>query len=298
MESQNNKNILITGASGLLGTAITPQLTEAWTALRHGDAGWDPENGNIDPACLQGKTAIIHLAGEPIAAGRWTRKQKQKIYDSRVKGTRAIATAIAQMEKKPECLICASAIGIYGSRGEELLTETSSAGEGYLPELVKEWEAATEPARAAGVRVVHLRLGVVLSTEGGALAKMLPIFKLGLGGRLGSGRMWMSGVHINDAANAFVQALRSKNMSGPYNLTAPSPFRNSEFTQRLSSELRKPAFLPVPAFAIKIALGEMGENLLLTSSRVLPKKLQASGFTFHYPDVAHALKNLLNQDSL
>jgi uncharacterized protein len=297
MDSQIKSTILLTGASGLLGKAICRELDQAgfpWKAVHHADAGWDAENGVFDTGQLRDCGAVIHLAGEPIANKRWSAAQKQKIRDSRVNGTRALCEAMARADEKPHTLICASAIGYYGDRGEELLTEISGPGQGYLTDVVAAWEAATEPARAAGIRVVNLRLGIVLSPEGGALKKMLPVFKLGLGGRLGNGRMWMSWIHLQDAAKAFVFALNTPELQGAINLCAPTPLRNSEFTRCLASELRKPAFFPAPAFAIKTLLGEMGVTLLLGSTRVQPQALSAAGFTFSFPQLAPCLRDLLS----
>jgi uncharacterized protein (TIGR01777 family) len=288
--------ILITGSSGLLGSAITARLDEqgiSWKALHHGEPGWDPENGVFDPAHLEGIDGVIHLAGENIAAGRWTETQKQKIADSRINGTRALAEGIAGMEKTPAFLICASATGYYGDRGEEECSETSPPADGFLSEVVQGWESAADPARSAGVRVVHLRLGIVLSPEGGALKKMLPPFKFGLGGRLGDGRMWMSWVHLEDAARAFVESAMNEDMSGIHNLVSPHPVRNVEFTQTLASALHRPAVLPAPAFMIRLLLGEMGDALLLSSTRVRPQALQQAGFTFRYPTLEGALTDLL-----
>jgi len=291
MESQSKNTVLLTGASGLVGKAMTPLLNQPWKALRHGEEGWDPENGICTPSHLEECSAVIHLAGEPIASKRWSESQKQKIYDSRVKGTRALAEAMASMQTKPQTLICASAIGYYGDRGEEALTETAAPGEGFLSEVVKAWEAAADPAREAGIRVVHLRLGIVLSPKGGALAKMLLPFKCGLGGKIGNGRNWMSWIHLQDAARAFVYCLENSQTEGVFNLTAPHPVRNSEFTRTLASELRRPARIPVPAPLLKLALGEMAEALLLSSTRATPLALEASGFQFEYPHLENGLKS-------
>ncbi len=296
MEPQPKNEILLTGASGLLGQAITSRLKSPWKALHHGEPGWDPENGICNPDLVKDSSAVIHLAGEPIAARRWSPKQKQKIYDSRVNGTRALAEALAGLETKPECLICASAIGFYGNRGEELLTENSPPGEGYLSKVVRDWESAADPARQAGIRVVHLRLGMILSAQGGALSKMLPPFKWGLGGKLGSGRMWMSWIHEQDAARAFDYALTNPEISGALNLTAPRPVRNIEFTQTLAETLKKPAILPAPAFLIKALLGEMGEELLLGSTRCPSEGLQKHKFDFRYQDLKSALNQLLRDE--
>lgn len=296
MNDNAQPHFLITGASGLLGSAITRILDDqgiSWKALRHGQEGWDPEAGVFDPSHLQDVTGVIHLAGENIAAGRWKEEQKRRIRDSRVKGTRALAEAIASVDVPPEFLVCASATGFYGDCGDETCSEESSAGEGFLPEVVQAWEAAADPAREAGVRVVHLRLGIVLSPQGGALKKMLPPFKAGVGGRLGDGQMWMSWVHLGDAAQAFVSAATETSFSGRYNLVAPHPVRNTEFTGALGRVLKRPTVLPVPAFAIKVLFGEMGETLLLASTKVVPERLQEQGFHFDFETVEPALGDLL-----
>lgn len=296
MATQSNSPILLTGASGLLGRHITALLDQRqlpWKAIRHGDPGWKPNEGICDPALMEGCAAVIHLAGEPIAARRWNEEQKDRIRLSRAAGTRAIAGAMAACHSKPHTLICASAIGYYGDRGEETLTGISSKGTGFLSEVVGEWETAADPAREAGIRVLHLRLGVVLSKEGGALAKMLPVFKLGLGGRLGDGRMWMSWIHVEDAARAFLFGLDSSELEGAFNLTAPHPVRNQEFTRTMGRVLHRPTLLPAPAFALKLLLGEMGETLLLTSTRALPSTLEKHNFHFNYPTLEPALQHLL-----
>jgi len=296
MNTKTQPRFLITGSSGLLGSAITSILDTqgiSWTALHHGEEGWDPESGVFDPKHLEGITGVIHLAGEGIAAGRWTDNQKQKIHDSRVKGTRALAEGMAAADQKPAVLITASATGFYGNRGDEICTESSQPGQGFLTEVVKDWESAADPARDAGIRVVHLRLGIVLSAKGGALKKMLPPFKFGLGGRLGDGQMWMSWIHLQDAARAFVTAATKDSFTGIYNLVAPHPVQNSDFTTALGNALKRPTVFPVPAFMIKLLLGEMGESLLLASTRVLPEKLKASEFEFTYPKIDEALKDLL-----
>ena len=294
MEAQ--PRFLITGASGLLGSAITRLLDEqkiAWTALRHGEPGWDPAAGVFSPHHLEGITGVIHLAGENIASGRWTTDRKQRIKDSRVKGTLAIAKAIAGREQKPEVFLCASATGFFGNRGEEVLDEHSAHGEGFLPEIVTAWEQATKPASDAGVRVVCLRLGIILAREGGALKKMLPPFRMGAGGPLGNGRMWMSWIHVEDAATAFVQAATSSEFDGAYNLVSPAPVRNKDFSHALGRALRRPAILPLPAFMIRLMFGEMGETLLLASTRVLPRRLDEHAFAFQHPELDSALEHLL-----
>jgi len=254
---------------------------------------WDPEKGVFDPALADEAEIVVHLAGEPIAAGRWSPEQKRKILDSRVRGTRALAEALAARTEPPRVLICASAVGYYGNRGEEELSEGSPAGTGFLAEVTRAWEEAAEPARAAGIRVVHARLGVVLSTEGGALAKMLPVFRLGLGGRLGDGKAWMSWIHLEDAARALWHLMHDANLSGPVNLCSPQPVRNREFTRELARALHRPAILPVPGTAIRALLGEMGTQLLLGSVCAHPEKLRSGTFQFRHPELPDALANLL-----
>jgi uncharacterized protein (TIGR01777 family) len=291
---------LLTGASGLLGSEITRLLDAEnipWNALRHGEPGWDAEAGQFDPSHLEGITGVIHLAGENIASGRWTEDRKQNIRDSRVEGTRAIAEAMAMAETKPDFFICASATGFYGDRGDELLDESSAPGEGFLPEVVSGWEKAADPAREAGIRVVHLRLGIVLSPDGGALKKMLPPFRMGLGGPLGDGRMWMSWVHLSDAASAFVRSARDQKMKGVYNLVAPESVQNETFTRCLSDAIHRPAFFRVPSAIIRLLFGEMGTTLLLSSTRVMPERLLKEGFVFQYPKVDSALNHLLGSEA-
>lgn len=296
MPTQSNSPILLTGASGLLGRQITALLDQRqlpWKAIHHGDPGWNPIEGLCDPSLIEGCAAVIHLAGEPIAARRWSEEQKERIRLSRTQGTRAIAEAMAACDSKPSTLICASAIGYYGDRGEETLTGISSQGTGFLSEVVGEWEAAATPAREAGIRVLHLRLGIVLSADGGALAKMLPVFKLGVGGRLGDGRMWMSWIHVEDAAKAFLMGLDQAELEGPFNLTAPHPVRNLDFTRSLGKVLHRPTLMPAPAFVLKFLLGEMGGSLLLTSTRALPSVLEKHNFHFKHPTLEPALQSLL-----
>jgi uncharacterized protein (TIGR01777 family) len=257
---------------------------------------WDPL-APLSPADVSGFDAVIHLAGESIV-GRWTEEKRKAIRDSRVLGTRNLAAALAQCETKPRVLVCASAIGFYGNRGDELLREESPAGEGFLADVCREWEDATLIAAKAGIRTVNIRIGLVLSAKGGALQKMLTPFKLGLGGRIGSGQQWWSWVHVDDIVGAIHHALRSElvpaPMNGPVNLVAPNPACNAEFTQVLASVLKRPAFFPVPEFALRLAFGKMAaEQLLLASQRVVPAKLAASGYAFRFPDLRAALENLV-----
>lgn len=289
--------ILITGATGLLGGALTARLDREgtpWASIRHANPRWNPGKGEIGAELLENHDTVVHLAGEPLVAARWTEEKKRAIRDSRVNGTRAIAGAMAKRSPRPKTLVCASAIGYYGDRGDEELDEGSEAGEGFLADVVRDWEAAADPAREAGIRVAHLRLGVVLSTRGGALAKMLPVFKWGLGGRLGDGRMWMSWVHLDDAAAAFHRACVDPNLSGAYNLAAPRPVTNRTFTKALGEALGRPTALPAPAFALKLLLGGMAEEMLLCSVRAIPARLEKeTDFRFAHPDLRPALGDLL-----
>jgi uncharacterized protein (TIGR01777 family) len=247
----------------------------------------------LDPALVSGFEAVIHLAGEAVA-GRWTEAKKRSIRESRVHGTKNLATALAQTTAPPRIFISASAIGFYGNRGDEVLTESSSAGQGFLPEVCQEWETATQIGSRAGIRIVNLRLGLVLSSKGGALEKMLTPFRLGLGGKIGSGQQWWSWIHIDDIVGAVHQCLENKGISGPVNMVAPNPVRNSEFTQILASVLRRPSFLSVPAFAARLAFGKQAaEELLLNSARVDPAKLRESGYSFRLAELRAALEDLV-----
>lgn len=295
--------VLVTGSSGLIGQALVRRLAGAGheavrlvrTEPAEGEAAvaWDPQAGTLDPAALEGFDAVVHLAGENIGAGRWTAARKARIRGSRVRGTGLLCAALAGLDRKPKVLAAASAVGIYGHRGDEELDEESPPGDGFLPELCRAWEKAAEPAAQAGIRVVNLRMGLVLAREGGALARMLPLFRLGLGGRLGSGAQWMSWITLDDVTAAIAHVLGAEALSGPVNLTAPRPATNRDFTKALARVLRRPAVLPAPAFALRLALGEMADALLLASARVLPRRLAQSGFQFADPLLEPALRRLL-----
>ena len=298
------KTLLLSGASGLVGsaliTALDPQTHRVLQLVRHPVHGesehvsWSPGAHAIEREKLDGLSAVVHLAGEPIAAKRWNPEQKARIRDSRVEGTRLLAEALAAAQNKPEVLVCASAIGWYGDRGSETLTESSDPGEGFLAEVTRDWEKAADPAREAGIRVVHLRLGVVLSPDGGALAKMLLPFRVGLGGPLGDGRNFMSWVALPDVVSIIKEALANSQMNGAYNVTAPHPVNSREFAKTLGKVLHRPAVIPLPAPAIRIGLGEMGETLLLHSAKVLPERLTGEvGYDFQYPELYPALEALL-----
>jgi uncharacterized protein (TIGR01777 family) len=289
--------ILISGASGLVGSLLGKRLEAAGhtvVALSRAPTGsgvvWDPAAGQLDPTALTGLDAAIHLAGENLAAGRWTVARKEKFRASRVNGTRLLSTTLAQLDHPPKVLVCASAIGYYGDRGNESLNEASPPGHGFLADMCAVWEAAADPAATADIRVVHLRLGLVLSASGGALAKMRLPFSLGLGGRLGNGRQYMSWISLEDTVRAFCHALEDETISGPLNCTAPLPVTNAEFTRCLGSILRRPTVFPVPAFALKILFGKMARPLMLEGSRVYPEKLLAAGFHFEHETLEPALR--------
>jgi len=258
------------------------------------EMAWEPATGQIDRAALEGVDAVVHLAGENIAAGRWTAQRKEAIRASRVDGTRLLAEALASLARPPRVLVAASAVGFYGHRGDEEVDETSPPGHGYLPDVCQQWEAAALPAAAAGIRVVHLRIGMVLSRAGGALARMLPPFRMGLGGRIGSGRQWVSWIAREDLLAIIERALTHDSWAGPVNAVAPGPVTNAEFTRTLARMLRRPAVLPLPASVVKLLFGEMGQCLLLEGARVRPGKLVADGFPFVYPDLESALRDELN----
>ena len=256
-----------------------------------GQIAWNPAKP-IAPEAVSGFDAVIHLAGETIF-GRWTAAKKAKIRESRVVGTSNLARALAQAEEKPKVFVCGSAIGYYGNRGDEALHEESAAGMGFLAEVCQEWEEATTPAVQADIRTVHLRTGIVLSTHGGALKAMLPPFKMGLGGRVGDGQQWMSWIDVRDMVGAIHHILKNDLLQGPVNMVAPRPVRNAEFVKTLANVLSRPAFFPLPAFMAKAVLGEMGEELLLTSQKVEASKLISSGYPFRYRELRKSLDGLL-----
>jgi uncharacterized protein (TIGR01777 family) len=295
--------ILLTGSSGLIGNSLVRTLRQnriSTIRLHRGlstggdGAFWNPYAAKPvqSPEVLEGITAAVHLSGANVGA-RWTSSHKRKILESRVTPTHALATLLAGLRSRPAVLLCASAIGIYGGRGDELLTEASAPGSGFLADVCVAWEKATQPAIDAGIRVVHLRLGVVLSPAGGALARMVPVFRAGLGGRLGSGGQWLSWITLPDATRAIMFALDTPSLSGPVNVVAPNPVTNLEFTRALGRALHRPAHLPVPAFALRLAFGEMAEATILESERVTPDRLIAAGFRFEYPDLEAGLRAIL-----
>lgn len=299
-------NVLVSGSTGLVGTALIPSLMagghEVIRLVRAKSQtpskeiiGWNPEAGYIDSAGLEGIDAVIHLAGEPIASGRWNPARKARIRDSRVQGTRLLCSALVHAARRPAVLLCASAIGFYGDRGDEVLTEASGAGSGFLADVCRDWEAATDLARQNGIRVVNLRFGVILSTAGGALAKMLTPFKMGVGGVVGSGRQYMSCISIADCIGAIQQALAADKLTGPVNVVQPGPVTNREFTKTLGKVLGRPTIFPMPAVAARLAFGEMADQLLLASARVEPQKLLAAGYQFRHPDLETALRHVLGK---
>jgi hypothetical protein len=295
-------SVVISGASGLVGSVLRPFLTTGGHRVRtlvrgraagEGEIGWNPAAGTIERERLKGVDAVVHLAGESIATGRWSAAKKERILRSRVDGTRVLAAALAALRPPPRVLVSASAIGIYGDRADEPLDESSARGHGFLADVCEQWEAAAEPARAAGIRVVHLRFGVVLTPAGGALARMLPPFRLGAGGVLGSGRQYMSWVAIDDAVGAVFDVIVNEALSGPVNTVAPEPVTNAEFTKVLGRVLSRPTVLPVPAAVARLAFGEMADELLLGGARVSPEKLLATGYRFREPATENALRHLL-----
>ncbi len=300
--------IAITGASGLVGRALGERLaSEGHTVLRlvrrdatdaDTEVAWDPTGGSVDQSGLEGLDAFVHLAGESVAGGRWTEARKARIRDSRVLGTRTITEALAQLQSPPSVLVSASAIGIYGDRGDHPLTEEDPPGAGFLADTARLWEGAAAPAVAAGIRTVFARFGIVLSAEGGALAKMVPPFKLGLGGRFGSGRQYWSWVALDDVVGAILHAMQQQDLEGPVNVTAPEPVTNAEFTRTLGRVLGRPTLFPVPAFAARLALGEMADEMLLASQRVLPTRLTTTGYAFRQAGLEGALRDALAPDDV
>lgn len=304
--SRTRLHVAVTGASGLIGTALVGELIRQGHRVKPmvrrapgpGEISWDPAGRRLNPADLEGMGAVVHLAGENVGA-RWTRARKARIRDSRVNGTRLLSETLAQVNQPPAVLVSASAVGIYGNRGNEPLSEASPPGDpsDFLVAVAQEWEAAAEPAAAAGVRVLHPRLGLVLSPRGGALKRMLPPFRLGLGGQMGPGSQWMSWISIDDAIRAILHALFDETLRGAVNATAPAPVTNRDFTRTLGRVLGRPTPFTIPAVALRLAFGEMADGALLTSVRVLPSRLLESGYRFRHPDLESALRHVLGKES-
>ncbi|OFV85633.1 MAG: TIGR01777 family protein [Acidobacteria bacterium RBG_16_70_10] len=295
--------VAVTGASGLIGSALVPFLrTAGHEVLRlvrrapvaADEVGWDPARGEIDRLALEGIDGVVHLSGENVAAGRWTAARKARLRESRVGPTRLLAETLASLARRPRVLVSASAVGLYGDRGEEWVTESSPPADDFLGRLSVAWEAATGPAARAGIRVVNLRTGIVLTPAGGALGKMLLPFRLGLGGVLGSGRQYVSWVAMDDEVGAIRHVLEREDVAGPVNAVAPRPVTNAELTKTLGRVLSRPTLVPAPAFALRLALGEMAEALL-ASTRVRPERLVATGYRFLFPELEPALRHVLRR---
>ncbi|MGB8509898.1 MAG: TIGR01777 family oxidoreductase [Pyrinomonadaceae bacterium] len=299
--------IIVTGATGLVGVAlvrslladghsITRLVRRASTSAPEAgvsDVLWNPATETVDAKALEGHDAAVHLAGEPVAEGRWDEEKKRRILESRVSGTGLLARTLAGLERKPGVLVCASAIGFYGDRGDEVLTEESASGGDFLSEVCREWEKAALPASGAGIRIVNARIGIVLSSEGGALARMLTPFKFGAGGRIGSGKQYMSWVALEDVVGIIKFALANETLRGPVNTVSPNPVTNADFTKALGHALNRPTLFPVPAFAARLAFGEMADALLLSGARVEPAQLKAAHYEFLYPQLEGALRHAL-----
>ena len=295
--------IVISGASGLIGTQLVVKLSSSGHEVvrlvrrspKSGEIQWNPKSGTLDAASLEGTDAVIHLSGAGIGDKRWTDGYRKEILDSRTATTALLAKTMASLSRKPSVFLSGSAIGIYGARNDEQLTEVSTHGTGFLAEVCEQWEAAAKPAVDAGIRTVYLRTGIVLSPKGGALKKLLPLFKLGVGGKFGNGKQWQSWISIDDEIGA-IEHLLTANVSGAVNLTAPNPVTNAEFTKVLASVLKRPAIVPVPTFAPKILLGgELADALLFTGQRVIPAALNASGYNFKHTTLESAFRSLLSK---
>ena len=295
--------IVISGASGLIGTQLVNKLSNSGHEVvrlvrrspKSGEIQWNPKTGALDPASLEGVDAVVHLSGAGIGDKRWTAGYRKEILDSRTASTALLATTIGSLSRKPSVFLSGSAIGIYGARNDEQLTEVSTHGTGFLAEVCEQWEAAAKPAIDAGIRTVFLRTGIVLTPKGGALKKLLPLFKLGVGGKFGNGKQWQSWISLDDEIGA-IEHLLSTKVSGAVNLTAPNPVTNAEFTKVLASVLKRPAVVPVPTFAPKILLGgELADALLFTGQRVIPAALNASGYMFKHTTLESALRSLLSK---
>lgn len=295
-------HVAITGSTGLIGSALVTSLTGAGHQITRlvrrppknpDEASWDPEGGGLDPQNLRGVDAVVHLAGEPIGARRWTQEQKRRIRDSRVESTRLLAETLAAMDGGPRVLSCASGADYYGDRGEEALTEDSGPGASFLAQVCVDWEAAADPARQAGVRVTHLRTGLVLAGHALAMKRLLLLFKMGLGGRFGSGRQYWPWISLDDAVGLYGSAVADGSWQGPLNAVAPEPVTNAEFTRALGRVLRRPTVVPVPRFGPKLVLGELADTLLFHSKRVLPERALVQGYDFCHPHLEEAFRDVL-----
>ena len=296
--------IAVTGSHGLVGRALVAALAEDGHEVvpivrgtpDHGQIGWDPSAARLDPADLEGVDAVVHLAGEPIGARRWTAAQKLRIQESRTRSTALLARTAARMRGGPRTLLCASGVHFYGDRGDEVLTAGSGPGGGFLSRVVRAWEAAADPARAAGLRVVHVRAGVVLAPEAEILTRQVPLFRLGLGAKMGSGRQHLSWIAIDDIVRVYRHLLTSSDLAGAVNAVSPNPVTNAEFTRTLARVLGRPVVLPfIPRLGPRLLLGEMADELLFSSQRVLPERLLADGFEFRYPELEAALRHVLRR---
>jgi uncharacterized protein len=299
-------NIAVTGSTGLVGSALVPffrnrghhvhRIVRSDGDCSGEDVAWNPNTGRIDAARLEALDAVVHLAGKNIAARRWDAEQKERIRASRVQGTGVLCKTLAKLRQPPGALVSASAIGFYGDRGEEELDEESPSGNGFLPEVCRAWEAATQPATEVGIRVVHVRFGIILSPKAGALSKMFKPFRLGMGGRIGSGRQWMSWIALDDVLGCIDHVIGNSSLYGPVNAVASNPVTNREFTKTLGRILHRPTLLPIPRFVARLAFGEMADELLLASTRVVPRALLDSNYQYLYADLEGALRHLLDRD--
>jgi len=293
--------ILVSGSHGLVGKALTTSLVNAGHEIvslvrqsaNDSEIEWHPNQGKINGQQLEGFDVVVHLAGESIASGRWTEEKKRKIRESRVKGTELLSSALARLSQPPSTFISASAIGFYGNRGDELLTEESAPGDGFLPEVCVAWEKATGQSEAKGIRTIHPRFGIILDEKGGALERMLTPFRMGVGGKVGNGKQWMSWIALEDVINALRFLIDEPGSEGPVNFTAPRPVTNADFTEALGSVLSRPTLFSVPAFAARLAFGEMADELLLSSAKVESERLKGSGYQFKHPELSSALKTIL-----
>lgn len=298
--------ILVSGSHGLVGKALLRsligdgheviRLVRGEHALGSPQVGWQPQQGRIDVEHLEGIHAVVHLAGESIASGRWSAEKKKAIRESRVKGTALLSDALAQLSRPPSVFLSASAIGYYGDRGDESLTEKSAPGKDFLSSVCVEWEAATRPAVEKGIRTIYTRFGIILDPNEGALGKMLPPFRMGVGGRVGDGKQWMSWIALDDVVNGLKFLIEDESIKGPVNFVAPEPVRNAEFTKTLGRVLNRPTFFPIPAFGARLAFGEMADALLLSSQKVEPSVLEDNGLMFSWPTLEPALRHLLAGD--